>query len=169
MKSPFSTTPTAIGDRARGAAHFPPGFPLGLGPEFCFARDEEVSQPGCGGLLFSIHLCWPRVRFGFSFLHWLLIALPTHTHTHSNRFRFLFIYTLSCLPWQHSHTSPSYTLSPPANPLLYIHIFFCIIGSIYFSQLFLPAAPAAAAFVFCLFMLHFDFLSLNCICCFYFR
>lgn len=59
-------------------------------------------------MLFSIHLCWPRVRFGFFFLHcWLLIVLPTtHSHTqtdvqcYSNRFRFLFIYTLSCLPWQ---------------------------------------------------------------------
>lgn len=136
-------------------------------------------------MLFSIHLCWPRVRFGFFALAAYRVANNSHKHTqthtdvesYSNRFRFLFIYTLSCLPWQLVSTPhavfltsfptafSSLSFSFPFSLCQFSYIyFFSIIGSIYFAQLFLPPP-----FVLCLFMLHFDFLSLNCICCFYFR
>lgn len=110
----------------------------------------------------------------------------THTSTHRCRvlqqsvsisfhlYTFLFalatcFHTSRCLPHFFPYsflpltTSLSFSLPFSLCQSSYIY-FFSIIGSIYFAQLFLPPP-----FVLCLFMLHFDFLSLNCICCFYFR
>lgn len=149
--------------------------------------DEEVD---CG--LCCLAFIYAGLGFALGFLHWLLIVLPTtHTHTHTSTHRcrvlqqsvsisfhlytFLFalatcFHTSRCLPHFFPYcflpltTSLSFSLPFSLCQSSYIY-FFSIIGSIYFAQLFLPPPP----FVLCLFMLHFDFLSLNCICCFYFR